>query len=218
MARYKPYVIMNAAMTLDGKIASNSGDSKISSRLDLERVHELRSKVDAILVGINTVLTDNPLLTARHGRKNPMRVIVDSKGRIGFATKIMRSCNAILTIIALSEKAPKSKIKKLKSLGASVFVCGKSRVDLKKLLVMLKDSGVNKLLVEGGGEINWSMLTNGLVDEVTVTVAPKMIGGREAVTLVEGKGFGMINKGIKLKLIGMKKISNEVVLSYKVIN
>ena len=101
MARYKPYVIMNAAMTLDGKIASNSGDSKISSRLDLERVHELRSKVDAILVGINTVLTDNPLLTARHGRKNPMRVIVDSEGRIGSATKIMRSCNAILTIIAL---------------------------------------------------------------------------------------------------------------------
>ena len=83
---------------------------------------------------------------------------------------------------------------------------------------MLKDSGVNKLLVEGGGEINWSMLTNGLVDEVTVTVAPKMIGGRETVTLVEGKGFGMINKGIRLKLIGMKKISNEVVLSYKVIN
>lgn len=218
MARYKPYVIMNATMTLDGKIASNSGDSKISSRLDLERVHELRSKVDAILVGINTVLTDNPLLTARHGRKNPIRVIVDSKARIGFATKIMRSCNTIPTIIALSEKAPKSKIKKLKSLGASVLVCGKSKVDLKKLLVMLKDSGVNKLLVEGGGEINWSMLTDGLVDEVTVTVAPKMIGGREAVTLVEGKGFGMINKGIKLKLIRMKKISNEVVLSYKVIN
>lgn len=218
MARYKPYVIMNAAMTLDGKIASNSGDSKISSRLDMERVHELRSKVDAILVGINTVLTDNPLLTARHGRKNPIRVIVDSKARIGFATKIMRSCNAIPTIIALSEKAPESKINKLKSLGASVLVCGKSKVDLKKLLIMLKDSGVNKLLVEGGGEINWSMLADGLVDEVTVTVAPKMIGGREAVTLVEGKGFGMINKGIKLKLIGIKKISNEVVLSYKVIN
>jgi len=218
MARSRPYVILNAAMTLDGKIATTARDSKISSRKDLERVHDLRSKVDAILIGINTALIDDPMLTAKHvNGKNPARVIVDSKARIRLDSKIMRSCDKVLTIIASSEKASKAKLEKIRAQGAVVMVLGKSKVDLARLLSILKDSGINRLLVEGGGEINWTMLADDLVDEVMVTIAPRIVGGRNAVTLVEGGGFAKISKGIKLKLYKVTKNDSEVVLFYRVV-
>lgn len=217
-ARYRPYVIMNAAMTLDGKIATKSNDSKISSKLDLIRVHKLRATVDAILVGINTVLIDNPRLTARYGGKNPVRVIVDSKSRIRLGARVMHSCKTIPTIVASSETAPKSKIARIRSLGADVVVCGKKRVNLERLLMLLKKKGISRLLVEGGGEINWSMLRNGLVDEVMVTISPRIVGGRDAVTLVEGDGFAKIDNGIKLKLVKVRKLGNELILFYRPIN
>lgn len=218
MVRYRPYVILNAAMTLDGKIATSNGDSNISSSRDLARVHALRGEVDAILVGINTVLADDPILTARNGRKNPTRVIVDSKGRIGSTTRIMRSCNVVPAIIAVSERASRSKLKKIKSHGATVLLCGKNKVDLKKLLAMLKKRGIKRLLVEGGGEINWSVLKDGLVDEISVTIAPRVVGGRHAITLVEGEGVARISDGVKLKLGKISRMGNEVVLFYRAIN
>jgi len=218
MARYRPHVIMNAAMTLDGKITTVARDSKISSTKDLLRVHRLRSKVDAVMVGINTVLADDPMLTARRVKgRNPTRIIVDSKARIGLNSRIMRSCNKILTIIATSQKASRVKLKKIIARGAIVIVLGKNKVDLAKLLSILKDSGMNKLLVEGGGEINWAMLANGFVDEVMVTVAPRIVGGRNALTLVEGAGFAKISKGTKLKLYRTSKNGNEIVLFYRVV-
>ncbi len=218
MGRYRPHVIMNAAMTLDGKITTVARDSKVSSTKDLLRVHRLRSKVDAVMVGINTVLADDPMLTARRVKgRNPTRIIVDSKARIGLNSRIMRSCNKILTIIAASQKASRVKLKKITARGAIVIVLGKNKVDLAKLLSILKDSGMNRLLVEGGGEINWAMLANGFVDEVMVTVAPRIVGGRNAVTLVEGAGFAKISKGTKLKLYRTAKNGNEIVLFYRVV-
>ncbi|MGH9877969.1 MAG: 2,5-diamino-6-(ribosylamino)-4(3H)-pyrimidinone 5'-phosphate reductase [Nitrososphaerales archaeon] len=218
MARYRPHVIMNAAMTLDGKITTVARDSKISSTKDLLRVHRLRSKVDAVMVGINTVLADDPMLTARRVKgRNPTRIIVDSKARIGLDSRIMHSCNKILTIIATSQKASRAKLEKIIARGAIVIILGKNKVDLAKLLSILKDSGMNRLLVEGGGEINWAMLASGFVDEVMVTVAPRIVGGRNAVTLVEGPGFAKISKGIKLKLHRAAKNGNEIVLFYKVV-
>ena len=198
MDRYRPYVILNAAMTLDGKIATAAKDSKISSMKDLKRVHNLRSKVDAILVGINTVLIDDPMLTAGHvDSKNPARVIVDSRARIRLDSKIMLSCNRVPTIIASSEKASRAKLEKIRARGATALVIGRSKVDLAKLLSILKDSRIKRLLVEGGGEINWTMLTNGLVDELMVTIAPRIVGGRNALTLVEGGGFAKTSSGIR---------------------
>jgi 2,5-diamino-6-(ribosylamino)-4(3H)-pyrimidinone 5'-phosphate reductase len=209
---------MNAAMTLDGKITTVARDSKISSTKDLLRVHRLRSNVDAVMVGINTVLADDPMLTARRvNGKNPTRIIVDSKARISLNSSIMRSCNKILTIIATSQKASKAKLQKIIAKGAVVIILGRNKVDLAKLLSILKDSGMNKLLVEGGGEINWTMLANGFVDEVMVTIAPTIVGGRNAITLVEGPGFTKISNGIKLKLYRTAKNGNEMVLFYKVV-
>ncbi len=218
MVRYRPHIIMNAAMTLDGKITTVARDSQISSTKDLLRVHRLRSKVDAVMVGINTVLADDPMLTARRvNGKNPTRIIVDSKARIGLNSRIMRSCNKILTIIATSQKASRAKLQNIIAKGAIVIILGKNKVDLAKLLSILKDSGMKRILVEGGGEINWAMLANGFVDEVMVTVAPRIVGGRNAVTLVEGRGFAKVSKGIKLKLHEIAKNGNEIILFYKVV-
>ncbi len=132
-------------------------------------------------------------------------------------SRIIQSSDKILTIIASSEMASKAKLQRMATKGAVVIVLGKSKVDLKRLLSVLKDIGINKLLVEGGGEINWSMLTNDLVDEVIVTIAPRIVGGRKAVTLVEGQGFAKVINGIKLKLYKVSKNDSEVVLFYRVL-
>lgn len=221
-------VMINGAMTVDGKIATASGDSKISSKEDLIRVHRLRASVDAVIVGISTILADDPRLTVRHVKgKNPARVIVDSKGRIPVDSQIIRTASKIRTIVAVTDKAPEEKVHKLEDMGAEVLVIREGKrgesaavphgVDLKELFRRLGKMGMKKVLVEGGGELNWSLLRLGLVDELTVTVAPKIAGGRLATTLVEGDGVDEIAQGIKLKLkqVEQKKRTGELVLHYK---
>ena len=212
-------VLINAAMTIDGKIATNLGDSKISSKQDLRRLHRLRSSVDAIIIGISTVIVDNPKLTVRlvkrHGT-TPVRIIVDSIGRIPLDSKILKSASKINTIVAVTKQASDERVDKIKSAGAIVIVAGTKTVDLKELFFILKKMGFNKILVEGGGELNWSILQLGIVNELMVTVAPRIVGGRTATTLVEGDGYDRISDGIKMELIKMSRQNNgEVVLYYK---
>ena len=212
-------VLINAAMTIDGKIATNLGDSKISSKQDLRRLHRLRSSVDAVIIGISTVIADNPRLTVRlvkrHGT-TPVRIIVDSIGRIPLDSKILKSASKINTIVAVTKRASDERVDKIKSAGAIVIVAGTKTVDLKELFFILKKMGFNKILVEGGGELNWSILQLGIVNELMVTVAPRIVGGRTATTLVEGDGYDRISDGIKMELIKMSRQNNgEVVLYYK---
>ncbi|MDP9462319.1 MAG: dihydrofolate reductase family protein, partial [Thermoproteota archaeon] len=173
-------VIINSAMTVDGKIATSSGDSKISSRKDLVRVHKLRASVDAIVVGISTILADNPRLTVRLVKgKNPARVIVDSRGRIPLDSQIMRTASKVKTIVAVTDKAPEEKLMELRDMGAEVLVISEGKkgrsaavphgVNLKLLFRKLENRGLKKILVEGGGELNWSLLHLWLVDELTIT-------------------------------------------------
>ena len=220
-------VMINGAMTVDGKIATASGDSKISSKEDLVRVHKLRASVDAVVVGISTILADDPRLTVRLVRgKNPARVIVDSKGRIPIDCQIMRTASRITTIVAVTDQAPEEKIHKLEDMGAQVLVISEGKkgqsaavphgVNLKELFRRLEKMGLEKILVEGGGELNWSLLRLGLVDELTITMAPKIAGGRLATTLVEGDGVDEIAQGIKLQLKRLEqKKTGELVLHYK---
>jgi 2,5-diamino-6-(ribosylamino)-4(3H)-pyrimidinone 5'-phosphate reductase len=220
-------VIMNGAMTVDGKIATASGDSKISSKEDLMRVHQLRAAVDAIVVGISTILADDPQLTVRLVKgKNPARVIVDSRGRIPTDSKIMQTASQIKTIIAVTDLAPEEKTSKLEVMGARLLVVSEGKrgesaavphgVNLKELFLRLEKMGIRKMLVEGGGELNWSLLRLGLVDELIVTIAPKIVGGRLATTLVEGDGFDEIGQGIRLKLVNVeRKKADEILLHYK---
>jgi 2,5-diamino-6-(ribosylamino)-4(3H)-pyrimidinone 5'-phosphate reductase len=214
-------------MTVDGKIATSSGDSKISSREDLVRVHKLRASVDAIVVGISTILADNPRLTVRLVKgKNPARVIVDSRGRIPLDSQIMHTAYMVKTIVAVTDKAPEEKLMKLRSMGAEVMVISEGKkgrsaavphgVNLKLLFRKLEKIGLKKILVEGGGELNWSLLHLWLVDELTITIAPKIAGGRLATTLVEGDGFDEMAQSIRLQLKKIeRKKGGELVLHYK---
>ncbi|MCP8311197.1 MAG: 2,5-diamino-6-(ribosylamino)-4(3H)-pyrimidinone 5'-phosphate reductase [Candidatus Methylarchaceae archaeon HK01M] len=211
----RPYVILNAAMTLDGKIATKTEDSKISSKQDLVRVHELRASVDAIIVGINTVLVDDPSLTVRYCEgKNPMRVVLDSRARIPVESRVISSNSP--TLISTTSKAPEDRVKNLERAGVKVIVCGEGKkVDLKILLKKLKDMGIRKVLVEGGGNINWSFINQNLFDELIVTICPFIIGGRDSVTLVEGDGVAKIDEGFRVKLFEVKRFGDELVLRYR---
>ena len=211
-------VTINAAMTVDGKIATAAGDSAISSRQDLKRVHRLRAISDAVMVGISTVLVDDPILTARLVKgRNPARIVVDSHGRIPSQSRLLRTATGTRTIVAVTDQATEEAILRIKDRGAEVIIAGKESVDLRTLFSILKKKGFKRILVEGGGELNWSILRLGLADELMVTVAPKIAGGRLAPTLVEGDGFDLISKGVKLRLVRVewKKIG-EVVLHYRV--
>jgi 2,5-diamino-6-(ribosylamino)-4(3H)-pyrimidinone 5'-phosphate reductase len=208
-------------MTVDGKIATTCGNSRISSRLDLLRVHELRSSVDAILVGISTVLVDNPLLTVRLIKRNkgtdPVRVIVDSHARIPIESRILKTAHRIETIVFVSERANEIKIRLVRSAGAIVIIAGAQTVDLLSALSYLKKMGFKKILVEGGGEINWSLLRLGVVSELIVTISPKIVGGRSATTLVEGDGYENISQAIDMELKKVQRQKNgELVLFYEI--
>jgi 2,5-diamino-6-(ribosylamino)-4(3H)-pyrimidinone 5'-phosphate reductase len=208
-------------MTVDGKIATTSGESAISSRDDLIRVHKLRASADGIIVGISTVLADNPRLTVRLAgkrvkRKDPARIVIDSTGKIPLDSRILLTASRIKTIVAVTKLAHIDTLRKIKKTGAIVIVSGRQTVNLKKVFSIIKQMGIRKILVEGGGEINWSLLRLGIVNELIVTIAPKIVGGRQATTLVEGQGYRRISQGIKLHLKQAQIQNNgELVLHYK---
>ena len=216
MGRFRPHVIFSAAITLDGKLATYAGDSKLSSKADKNRVHKLRGKVDAILIGKNTAKIDDPLLSVHNiKKKNPVRIILDSNAAIPTSSRILKTCSKIPTIIAVSKMAQKKNLQRLEKFPVQVIVCGKYIVNIKKLLGILKKNGIKNILVEGGGTTNWAFVKENLVDEAIITITPYLVGGMHATTLVDGDGFSTITKSIKLKLKNITKIKNEVVLHYE---
>ena len=231
-------IILNAAASIDGKIATVNGDTKISSVLDLKRIHGLRRETDVILVGISTVINDDPLLTIRYGMnkkgtKNPIRIIIDSKARIPLHSKIVKTANQIETRLVVTSKAPSKNLKKLEERGLKIIVLdqgtkedrenrenkrkdNREKVDLKKLFNQLEKEGISNVLVEGGGEINWSIIKDNLFDEMIITISPLIIGGKRAISLVGGEGYKTINESVKIKLSRIQKKSNgEIILYYK---
>jgi 2,5-diamino-6-(ribosylamino)-4(3H)-pyrimidinone 5'-phosphate reductase len=205
-------------MSIDGKISTRRNDSSFSSRKDWIRVHKLRSSVDGIVVGISTVLEDNPMLNVRYYSKgkDPVRIIIDSKARIPLNSRIIKSSKKIQTIVGTTRNAPIRKINALKKVGVQVLFSGKRKVNIKSLFQQLENLGLKRILVEGGGEINWSVLKIGLANELIVSISPVVVGGRNAKTLVEGEGISNITNGIKLKLTRtLINNKNEIVLFYK---
>ena len=216
MGRFRPHVIFSAAITLDGKLATRTGESKLSSKKDKIRVHKLRSKVDAILVGKNTVKIDDPLLSVHNiKKKNPMRIILDSNATISTNSKILKTSSKISTIIVVSKKAKKRNLQKLEKFPVEIIVCGSYSVNIKKLLLLLKRKGIKNILVEGGGKTNWAFVKENLVDEAIITITPYLVGGMSATTLVDGDGVSTIAKSPKLKLKNVTKMKDEVILYYK---
>jgi len=216
--KMKPHIILNAAMTLDGKIATRTGSSEISGKEDLIRVHKLRKDMDAIMVGINTLLADDPRLTVHKieadPEDSPVRIVVDSKARTPLNFRILN--NEAPTIIATTESADPEKIEALEK-KATVLKCGKDRVDLKSLMKELSKIEIKTLMLEGGSTLNYSMLENGLVDEVRVCVAPMIAGGSKAKTLVDGNGIDKMKDAVKLKLKKSYGLGEDLILEYDVI-
>ena len=198
--KQRPYIILKAASTLDGKIATKTGDSKwITSPQAREYVHRLRTQVDAVLIGIETVLKDDPELTSHGKGKNPLRIVLDAGLRIPRRAKILRE-GARTLIVTSSDRlslAPK------RFENPNVFTLGLShkngRINLKQLSKELAKMNISQLLVEGGGEVNASFLKEGLVDEALFFISPKIFGGISAKTAVEGDGIRLVREAIPLR-------------------
>ena len=215
MENSKPYVILSAAVSIDGKIATRTGDSKLSSSEDFLRLHKLRSKVDGIIVGKNTVIKDDPLLNVRYTKgKNPTRIILDSKGSISTKSKILQTSNKIPTIIVISKTISKRNFQKLNKFPVEIIVAGKNTINIKSLLKKLSEKNFKLILVEGGGTVNWEFIKQNLFDEIIVTISPFLIGGNNAISFIQGMGFDKISKSPNLRLKSIKRLKNHLVLNY----
>ena len=214
MEKSNIHVILSAAISIDGKISTRTNDSKISSKEDSIRLHKLRSKVDAILIGKNTLLQDDPLLTVRHTKgKNPIRVILDSKGTIPITSRIIKTSSEIPTIIVVSKKITDKNLLKLKKLPVEIIVSGENSVNLKLLMKKLSTKKIKTILVEGDGTVNWEFVKNNIFNELIVTLSPYLIGGNDSISFVEGKGFAKITNSPKLKLKSIKRLKTYLVLN-----
>ena len=217
----KPFVVWKTAMTLDGKIATSTGDSRwVTGASAREFVHLLRDKYDAIMVGINTLIADDPLLNTRLKGKegiDPTRIVVDSHLRFPENAKMLRHKSNKPTIIATTKIDSSSKRKKalvLEQLGIEVWeVGGKDRVDLNILLEWIAQKEYTSLLLEGGSELAASFILQDLVDKVHVFIAPKIIGGREAPGTVGGKGIERMEDALKLKTYTVEKIDEDLMVT-----
>ncbi len=212
-----PFVAMKTAMTLDGKIATAKGKSQwITNAASRARVHALRDIYDGILVGIGTVLADDPSLTTRLPDgcgKNPVRIVLDSAARMPLNSKMLRD-GAAKTVIAVTEQAPAEQVEALGFAGAEIITCGKGpRVDLRMLLQELAKREITSVFIEGGGTVNFSFLREGLVDKVYAFLAPKIVGGRNALTPVEGEGFGELSEAVQLDGLTAEPLDGDILLT-----
>lgn len=212
----KPFIVLKAAMTLDGKIATATGQSKwITNETSRAYGYKLRDIYDGIMVGINTVIEDNPMLTARvDGGKNPIRIVVDSSLKIDINANVVQDKSA-KTIVATTDKADKDKILKLQAQDIDVIVVDKDendKVDIEKLLDILGQQNICSILVEGGATLSGSFVAKKLVDKVYFFIAPKIIGGKEAKTPVAGTGILNLQEALALKDIQIEKLEEDILI------
>ena len=212
-----PFVALKTAMTLDGKIATAAGQSQwITNEASRYETHRLRDIYDGILVGINTALADNPSLTTRlkeYQGRNPVRIVVDSRARLPLTAKLVTD-GAARTIVAVTEQAPAERVEALRSAGVEIIVAGSSNhVDMQSLMEQLGAMKISSVLVEGGGSVNFSLLQAGLVDRVYAFIAPKLVGGRDALTPVEGEGFQELDRAVELENIQLRQLGSDVLLT-----
>ena len=214
----RPFVILKSAISLDGKIATASGESQwITSEPSRLKGHEVRAQVDAILVGVGTVIQDNPALTVRLPEKqneDPTRIIVDSRGRTPPGAKVFNPDSNAGALIAVTECAPLEKIEALKSAGADVLTIEEDggRVCLRSLMRVLGQMEITSVLIEGGGEINAAALQAGIVDKLMFFVAPKLIGGKDAPGPVGGVGIAHLAEAFELHNVTTSQIGADFLI------
>ncbi|MEQ3337205.1 bifunctional diaminohydroxyphosphoribosylaminopyrimidine deaminase/5-amino-6-(5-phosphoribosylamino)uracil reductase RibD [Clostridium butyricum] len=212
----KPFVIMKAGISIDGKIATSSGESKwITSERSRLHSHELRNRMSGIMVGINTVLSDDPSLTYRgeHKGKDPLRIIIDSTLKVPFESKVIKYNNNN-TIVACVENTDLIKKEKLEKMGVKIIETKskKGKVDLQEVVEKLGKEKIDSILLEGGGTLNFSALKEGIVDKVRFYIAPKIIGGENSKNSVSGQGFYNLYDCVNLKDMSYEQMGNEIVV------
>lgn len=211
----KPFVILKVAATLDGKIADRDGNSKwISGEASRRFVHRLRDQVDGIVVGIGTILKDDPLLTTRiKGGRDPYRIILDSRLRIPEESKVVKMSHP-KTIIVTTELAPKEKMKELEEKGIRILILDskQGRVNLKSCLASLGEMEMMSLMVEGGQQINGSFLDEGLIDKILLFLSPKLIGDNQALEIFGGKGVTDLKDAFSLNELRVRRIGEDILI------
>jgi len=214
----RPYVIINCAMSADGKIAAPSGKQlRISNEEDIKRMYNLRNSCDAVLVGVGAILSDNPKLTVKEeyveNPKNPIRVILDTH------------CRTKENALAVDDKAETLIIANGecdKNYGSTVEVVqcdvdSDSLIDLEKMLEILYARGIKKLMVEGGSTVIWNFLKHGFVDDLFVFIGPLIIGGKYTPSMADGEGIASEDNPIHLEVVEISKINDGILVHYKLI-
>lgn len=214
-----PFITLKSAMSLDGKVATKTGESKwITSDVSREYVHQLRNQMDATLVGIETILRDNPRLTTRlknsKGR-DPIRVVIDSLLRIPIRMRIFTQESDAGNIIITTINAPIDRIKKIESSGAKVLFVkpkGRNRVDMQAMAEELGKLQITSLLIEGGPGINASAFQEGIVDKVIMFIAPIIIGGKIAPSAIQGDGIAKLEEAARIRNIRIERLGNDLMV------
>ena len=213
----RPFVVYKSATTLDGKIATVNGESQwITNEESRNQVHMLRHYLKGIMVGINTVLADNPMLNCRiQGCNSPIRIVVDSSLRIPVECNLVQTSNKYRTIVATLQSENNIKSNMLKQLGVEVITTKEQngRVDLDHLMEILGSMGIDSILIEGGGTLAYSAFKQNIVDKVIYYIAPKIFGGNNAKTSVQGDGFGKMANCVKLYKTTAQLIGDDVCIT-----
>lgn len=212
----KPFVILKSAMSLDGKIATSKGESKwITGEKSRVEVHKLRNEVSAIMVGVNTIINDNPQLTCRlENGRNPIRIVVDSTLRIPIESKVISDIAEAKTIIATTDKGSSDKILELTNAGVTVLIIKSKdgRVDLQELMIELGNLNIDSILLEGGGILNFSALDQGIVDKIQIYISPKIIGGEKSKTPVGGNGIEILKDAFKIQGLTSRSVGEDILI------
>jgi diaminohydroxyphosphoribosylaminopyrimidine deaminase/5-amino-6-(5-phosphoribosylamino)uracil reductase len=214
----RPFVILKVAASLDGKIATQTGDSRwITGESARQHVHHLRNEVDAVLVGIGTILRDDPMLTTRLGtsdQRDPIRVVVDNLARLPLRAQVINRASTAPTILAVSEMAPRARLEALEREGVQVLVVPASqrRVSLANLMDALGKMGCVSLMIEGGAEINASALQEGVVDKLMLFLAPILIGGKSTPAAVGGEGIDTLRQAKRLRNVRIDRFGDDILI------
>ena len=213
-----PQVTLKIGMSLDGKTATRTGDARwITGEASRKRVHEMRDQVDAVLVGIGTILADDPDLTTRLADtdcRHPDRVVIDSHLRIPSRARVLAHRNRGRTILIAGPHAPEERVREMRALGAEVIIVdgGERRVDLRLVVERLFALGITSMLIEGGSEIAASSLEAGIVDKLVFFIAPLLIGGREAPPVIGGRGIGPLADALRLRDVRWEMVGEDIMV------
>ncbi len=212
-----PWVALKTAMTLDGKIAAFTGDARWVTGDDARlRVHRMRSEYMGIMVGSGTVKTDDPLLNCRleGEHRQPVRIVVDSKASVAFDSQVVRTARVFPLLVAHTVQADEEQLEMIQEAGGGTLLCEEKdgRVDITDLLKKLGARGIDSVLLEGGGELNYTFVKAGVIDEVYAFIAPKIVGGKTAKTPVEGEGFKRMGEALELSPFAVEAIGRDILL------